>query len=409
MNTRELLKELNIEEGFVLSSALDDAPEEIVDESEQSIISLPEGVKEQSVRKTAEDLSSKAEPMIDKTDAEPAIKVNKPPRDRKARVKRLKKIIVATIVVLILVPNILSVYMMGKVASMTKHIRDLDDALNILYEEVSAQAAQHVGVAEAVPVDDQDNFSASVSEVEEVVTPEVLVLDKNETLSAEDSAEETVPVYEWPYENKRIIYLTFDDGPSGNTDAILDILANYNIKATFFMNGFEGYDKQYARIAAEGHSVGMHSFDHVFRNVYFDLDAFTADYEKIHDFIQEKTGIDSKLYRFPGGSSNNVSRMDMKDAIQYLHENGIIYFDWNISSYDASSPMLTADEIAKKVLDQIDHSSYTTNVILMHDATVKTSTVEALPIIIEQLLMRDDIVFLPITEDTPEVVHVRYE
>ncbi len=396
MNTKELLKELNIDDNIMVQSALDEseyeeAYEEIEVPEEETVTSFMRISPTEEEKETVVPNQEK--------------KVQRDPAEKKARVKRLKRMIVTFFAMLVLVPFVLSFIMLGKVSKLNKRIEDIDQVLNIITEELSRVSSQYVTISEAVSEEIEDVHTSPV-ETPETTEPITISKDEETTASQVEEQEETsIP----DLKDKKVIYLTFDDGPSMNTDHILDILDSYGIKATFFMNGFEGYDAQYARIAAEGHSVGMHSFDHVFRSVYYDLDSFVADYEHIHSYLLEKTGVDSHLYRFPGGSSNRVSRMDMKDAIQYLHENGIIYFDWNISSYDASGQALTADEIATKVISQIEASDYQTNVILMHDATNKTSTVEALPIIIERLLHRDDVVFLPITDDTPAVVHVGYE
>lgn len=200
------------------------------------------------------------------------------------------------------------------------------------------------------------------------------------------------------------VYLTFDDGPSQNTDKILDILDQYGVKATFFVVGKKNYEKQYKRIVEDGHTLGMHSYSHKYKEIYASLDAYKQDLMKLHDFLYELTGTDCNIVRFPGGSSNTISQVDMKELIAYLDEENMIYFDWNVSGGDAMGDSVDADQIAKNVLDNID--KYNNVVILFHDAAGKKSTVDALPQIIEKILASENTVMLPISEDTVQVQHL---
>lgn len=200
------------------------------------------------------------------------------------------------------------------------------------------------------------------------------------------------------------VYLTFDDGPSANTDAILDILDEYGVKATFFVVGKEGYNDQYRRIVDEGHSLGMHSYSHKYRDIYQSLDAYREDLELLHSFLYELTGVDSRIVRFPGGSSNTIGSDKIQEFIAYLDDEGMTYYDWNVSSGDAASGYVSASRIESNVLDHVGR--FDTSIVLMHDSADKDTTLEALPTIIETLLASDDIVLLPITESTVPIQHV---
>ena len=203
----------------------------------------------------------------------------------------------------------------------------------------------------------------------------------------------------------RKVYLTFDDGPGPNTDKILDILEQYGVKATFFVVGKEGYAEQYRRIVEEGHTLGMHSYSHKYNEIYASLDAYKNDLNKLHDFLYELTGEDCNIVRFPGGSSNTISNVDMRELISYLNEENIVYYDWNVSSGDATGNYKNADRIAENVLENIE--KYNNAIILFHDAAGKDSTVEALPIIIEKILESSDTVILPISSDTVKIQHLK--
>lgn len=202
----------------------------------------------------------------------------------------------------------------------------------------------------------------------------------------------------------RRVYLTFDDGPSANTDRILDILAQYGVKATFFVVGKEGYTDQYRRIVEDGHTLAMHSYSHRYNEVYASLDSYKADLTKLHDYLYELTGEDCRFVRFPGGSSNTVSKVSMWDLIDYLESEDMVYFDWNVSSGDSTGGKKSVDQLTNNVLENI--GKYNNAVVLFHDAAGKTTTVDALAGIIEKILESDNTVLLPISEDTVKVQHL---
>lgn len=182
------------------------------------------------------------------------------------------------------------------------------------------------------------------------------------------------------------VYLTFDDGPSANTDEILDILNSYGVKATFFVNGKKEslYADYYQRIVNEGHTIAMHSYTHAYSEIYASVDAFMADMVRLRDYIVRLTGVSPDIYRFPGGSSNTITHIDIREFGRALASEGIVYFDWNVSSGDASSVLKTADEIYESVISGVKSKSMP--VVLMHDLQSKVTTVEALPRILDYLV-----------------------
>ena len=200
-------------------------------------------------------------------------------------------------------------------------------------------------------------------------------------------------------QSTRYVYLTFDDGPSSQTSAILDILSEYDVKATFFVCGKDGYDDMYKRIVDEGHTIGMHSYSHEYTSLYESLDSFQTDLHKIQNYIFDITGVWTTYYRFPGGSSNTISQVSMSDLIGYLDRNNITYFDWNVYGGDN----IASDIIVTNVTANI--TEHENCIILLHDASDKKETVEALPEIIEYVQSLPDTVIVPITDDTVPVQH----
>ncbi len=172
------------------------------------------------------------------------------------------------------------------------------------------------------------------------------------------------------------VYLTFDDGPSKYTPEILDILDTYDVKATFFVLGKENdYSIEMLReIARRGHTIGMHSYSHKYAEVYRSVEDFSADFYRIYSYILENTGIQSVCYRFPGGSSNTISDIDMHVFADFLAEQEVEFYDWNVSSGDGGSVLLDADTLIRNATSGI--LGQETSIILMHDAASRSTTVE---------------------------------
>ena len=259
----------------------------------------------------------------------------------------------------------------------------------------------------------QDETKNALVKEQELVLSDISDIDGN-AVDAEEAAdiaavEMQENTHKWDGKGDsssgiRRVYLTFDDGPSANTDRILDILAQYGVKATFFVVGKEGYADQYRRIVEDGHTLAMHSYSHRYNEVYASLDAYKADLTKLHDYLYELTGEDCRFVRFPGGSSNTVSKVSMWDLIDYLESEDMVYFDWNVSSGDSTGGKKSVEQLTSNVLDNI--GKYNNAVVLFHDAAGKTTTVDALAGIIEKILDSDNTVLLPISEDTVKVQHL---
>lgn len=200
------------------------------------------------------------------------------------------------------------------------------------------------------------------------------------------------------------VYLTFDSGPDDNTNTILDILAENQIKATFFVAGNDKPEMQdvYRRIVSDGHTLGMHSYSNQYSTIYASTDAFRQDLQQIQALLTETTGTQCVYYRFPGGSNNQISNADMKEFARVLNENGITYFDWNVSAGDNSAGC-SVDDIVKNVVAGV--SRYKTSIVLLHDGEDQNTTVEALgPLILALRDMNAEI--LPIDDNTKVIQYL---
>lgn len=199
----------------------------------------------------------------------------------------------------------------------------------------------------------------------------------------------------------KTIYLTFDDGPGPYTQELLDVLAKYNVKVTFFVVD-TGYSSLIAKEVAAGHSVGVHSATHEYNTIYSSEGAYFADFNKMQDLIYEMTGTRTTLLRFPGGSSNTVSDFNpgiMTRLSQAVTDMGYQYFDWNVSSGDAGETTDTEQVFQNVIAGVQEHN---TSIVLQHD--IKGFSVAAVEKIIVWGLA-NGYTFLPLSPDSPKAHH----
>lgn len=188
-------------------------------------------------------------------------------------------------------------------------------------------------------------------------------------------------------EGKRV-FLTFDDGPSGEvTPHILDILKEYNIKATFFVlgNRVNANPDIVKRAYQEGHYIANHGYSHKYSNIYKNVDSIIEEYNKTEDAIRKalnNPSYSSHLFRFPGGSHGGPYESIKKEARKKLKEDGIAYIDWSALTYDAIGVNNT-EEILKNLKETLN--GWNNVVLLMHDAADKKITYESLDEVIEYL------------------------
>lgn len=207
----------------------------------------------------------------------------------------------------------------------------------------------------------------------------------------------------------KVIYLTFDDGPGSHTQRLLNLLEQYNAKATFFVVN-TGYKMKTLlnAIVDGGHGIAIHSKTHKYEEIYASEEAFFNDLRQMQQIIKDATGVTTTMIRFPGGSSNTVSRKYcegiMTRLTQAVTDQGFQYFDWNVSSGDAGGVKGTDAEktaqVVTNVIKGIEGKQYA--VVLQHD--IHDFSVDA----VEQILIwgiQNGYTFQALTPNSPTCHH----
>ena len=303
---------------------------------------------------------------------------------RRQRVDRLKRGIITALFVWILLASVLLAFLMVKAFQIQKQV----NLLASYQGEISALASR----------------LQSLQLQEEVISTEEIQEDTKAgaptaSLRVQDLDEENLAGPEDAHQ----VYLTFDDGPSENTDQILDILQEHGVQAAFFVIGREDEAsvETLRRIAEEGHTLGMHSYSHKYATIYRSLRDFETDFFALRNLLRDVTGEEPRFYRFPGSSSNQVSNTDMDELIGFVESQGVTYLDWNVSAGDATAQELEPEEILGNVLEEIP--KYKASVVLLHE---KDPTVEALGPLLDALEEMGAEV-LPVDEATYPVQYAR--
>lgn len=214
-------------------------------------------------------------------------------------------------------------------------------------------------------------------------------LDTNETLEYQSKYSDLYVENDFAWEDRsdeKICYLTFDDGPdSDNTARVLDVLKEYNVKATFFViyKDYKSERDLYKRIVDEGHTIGVHTASHNYNKIYASVDAYLSDFERISEQIEKTTGVKPEIFRFPGGSINAYNAAIYRELIAEMVRRGYTYYDWNASSGDAAASYVSKADIVDNVLNT--NKKLSKKIILMHDGKGHDTTADALPEIIEGL------------------------
>lgn len=226
------------------------------------------------------------------------------------------------------------------------------------------------------------------------------------TIKNDSQAINNINIYQ-----EKVAYLTFDDGPSKNTEKLLEILDKYNIKATFFVVGpsYSLKDNYIKKIVQHGHQIAIHSYEHNYNHIYSSLENYLEDFNKCATWIEKLTGTKPNIYRFPGGSSNTIANKELvKQIIKHLESQGYTHADWNVDTLD-SYVKDDKTKIINNALTSIkrnENNKHYYQTILMHDDIKKSATIDALPLLIEKILSYG-YHFERLTQDSHIIKHIK--
>lgn len=231
--------------------------------------------------------------------------------------------------------------------------------------------------------------------------PDIPVYDKHTLAERRAAGLPTALPDITPYRTGKTVYLTFDDGPDDkNTPAVLDILREAGVKATFYVTGrqAEAHPDVLQRIYDEGHAIGNHSYDHRYEKLYPDVNGFLAEMERTDEIIYGILGVRPLILRAPGGRIGHFTAA----YAPAIRANGYVEHDWNVSSADAAPGHPVAQDFIDNISSETDQEvAARTAIILMHSSEGHEETVKALPKIIE-LLKAKGYTFGVITPMTPQ-------
>jgi peptidoglycan/xylan/chitin deacetylase (PgdA/CDA1 family) len=250
--------------------------------------------------------------------------------------------------------------------------------------------------------DETGTEGVSISATGQTQSLELIAVMENE-LAKEDTSSQTsteeVPDYTRMYpnlytvysvpkemeEDRKIAYLTFDDGPSENTFKVLDILEEKDIKATFFIVGSaikKNNEGSLERMLHEGHTIGIHTYSHMCNEIYCSVERFLDDFNTVYQQIYDITGERVNIYRFPWGSNNGYSK-NIKDALMdEMERRGFTCYDWNVDTNDSVGKP-SSYSILRNIRRDIKNQDQP--IILMHDSSINDLSVQMLPDVIKLL------------------------
>ena len=274
-------------------------------------------------------------------------------------------------------------------------------ALIIITAAVSASSSAKKGSDEKTNTTEVASSETASSETETTTEEEVAGENPKNKKEAERIEKEA---------DKRV-YLTFDDGPGKYTNELLDILKEYDVKATFFDVKVSDEEDKAAlkRCYDEGHTIAIHTMTHDYDEVYANIENWKEDVLGEQKFIEDVTGIKTFYYRFPGGSSNTIARnrgTSIEECIKWLNANGFTYYDWNVDNEDATGKSFTPEQLVANVVDYMPEGG--DYMVLMHDTAAKENTIKSIPLLIETL-KKEGYTLCQITDNTEYFQHKKYD
>ena len=248
----------------------------------------------------------------------------------------------------------------------------------------------------------RDFEGVSISTSGQIHSLEVIAAMKEDPDSPEGSSQtstDKAPDYKRMYPNlytevllpkevkkdRKVAYLTFDDGPSENTFKVLDILEEKNIKATFFIVGSaikKKNEDSLVRMQHEGHTIGIHTYSHLCNQIYCSIERYLEDFNTVYQQILDITGERVHIYRFPWGSKNIYSKNIRSALMDEMQRRGFTCYDWNVDTKD-SVGRPTPQSILRNLRKDIKNKNQP--IVLMHDSTINDMSVRVLPDVIKLL------------------------
>ena len=348
------------------------------------------------------------------------IKLDSTVAEKRKRINRIKMAIIIIIIVMMLLPTILCIVLGVQVSRLQENVNDLMEIHGRVEQPINITKGKenYAYAAEKPDSDKADKQEENQKENIDAAEPSKENLNLSESdqrqrkhavksnqasadaFDASKSSDSRDGIYAG-----KTVYLTFDDGPSIYTNDILDILAEYDVKATFFVIGKTDDESKeaYRRIVEEGHTIGMHSYSHNYNQIYKSIEDFDKDFTNLWDLLYDIIGYRLKIYRFPGGSANQVNPDGMEKFIRYLNDKSVVYFDWNVENKDATGIRYTKEELIDNVLTDVARKKR--SIVLMHDSSAKGTTVESLAELIETLLSEGASI-LPLTQEVPPIQQI---
>lgn len=226
-----------------------------------------------------------------------------------------------------------------------------------------------------------ESYESKVSELNEKISE---LESMNEQISIENNElESTISQNEMTNtlkEDEKVVFMTFDDGPSDLTPEFLKVLDSYNVNATFFVTYQPQFEDTYKQIVNAGNAIQIHTATHEYNDIYTSVDAYLADFNQAYDYVCSVIEKKPTYFRFPGGSTNSYGKSIVRDIARTMKDKGFDFVDWNVSVGDGSASA-TKDSIIQKITAESEGKQHI--VMLAHDSGTKKETLAALPQLIE--------------------------
>lgn len=293
-------------------------------------------------------------------------------------VRFFKNLILLCVVLLIVLPCMIAVQKHIGLCEVERQVAQMESELERMNGQMTELEQQDEQLKDALEETAQDMRDHEAREEEQLSAegPGYQYLYPDFYAPEREAAE---PVWE-----EGVIYLTFDDGPTSNTDRVLEVLAEKDVKATFFVTGPQNAkaEERLRAIVAQGHTLGMHTYCHDYDIIYESVESFLKDMYQVFEMIRDATGEAPTVFRFAGGSINGHNMGIHQELMAEMLRRGFVPYDWNMSAQDATSRTLPVDEVIRNVMGSA--AGKQRGIVLMHDGAYQKTSAEALGTIIDR-------------------------